>query len=79
MAYAAACDLLKPYPANFWIRSNNFSAFLSEMSRAFAPSRNLARSLSISSGFFLPIARRRISAWPRENPATLLAIAITCS
>ena len=43
------------------------------------PFQELTRSFSISSGFFLPMARRRISACPSENPATLLAMAMTCS
>ena len=38
-----------------------------------------ARWKSISSFFFLPMARRRRSASPREYPARIWAIFITCS
>ena len=44
-----------------------------------APSTNCVCRARISSGFFFPIARRRMSAWLSENPATVLAMAMTCS
>jgi hypothetical protein len=64
--YAAECDLLKPYSANFSIRSKIGLATFAGMPRASQPSSNLARSLAISAAFFLPIARRNRSAPPSE-------------
>ena len=43
------------------------------------PSENGTNSASRISFFFLPIARRILSAWLKVNPATFCAIAITCS
>jgi hypothetical protein len=63
--YAAECDLLKPYAANFSMRSKMPLATLSSTPRARAPSRKPTRSFAISSAFFFPIARRRRSARPR--------------
>ena len=51
----------------------------SEKPLAFMPPEKPSYCLSSSDFFFLPIARRRMSAWPSENPATFWAIAMTCS
>jgi tagaturonate reductase len=71
--------LLKPYPANFSIVAKIFSALAGAILCCFAPSTNCWRLASISSGFFLPIARRNSSACAIEKPASALAAAITCS
>ena len=51
----------------------------SEKPFAFMPPWKPSYCLSSSDFFFLPIARRMMSAWPSVKPATRCAIAITCS
>ena len=43
------------------------------------PAEKPSNCLSSSDFFFLPMARRRMSAWPREKPASTWAIDMTCS
>ncbi|MNW61199.1 hypothetical protein D3C74_392390 [compost metagenome] len=43
------------------------------------PFEKPSNCLSSSDFFFLPMARRRMSAWPSEYPATFCAMAMTCS
>ncbi len=50
-----------------------------EKPRSCIPAEKPSNCLSSSDFFFLPIARRSRSAWPREYPATFCAIAMTCS
>ncbi len=60
---------------------------LSQVSRAtlsaqpfrVAPSTNLAANFSMISGFFLPIALRRLSASLSEKLPSAFEISITCS
>ncbi len=78
--YAPECDLLNPYAANSEIWSKICPAFAAVQLFFFTqPSTNAWRCLAISSGFFLPIARRRMSPCPMLKPASTPAACCTCS
>ena len=50
-----------------------------QMLRSPSPWTKALRSLAIWAFFFLEMARRTMSAWPREKPPSLRKISITCS
>ncbi len=73
------CDLLKPYPAKNSICVQISVAASSGMPRAVQPSTNFALNFAMTSGFFLPMALRSVSASLSEKPASTFATRITCS
>lgn len=72
-------DLLKPYPEKGTSTSQTALIASSEKPLSRMPEENLPHSASRTSFFFLPMARRSMSAPPREYPASCWAIAMTCS
>ena len=79
MAYRVLCDLLKPYPPNFRIRSKISSALSLPTPLAIVPLMKSGLNLAITSVVFLLIALISLYALARSIPPSWLKICMTCS
>ena len=77
--YAAECDLLNAYFANFSASSQIFFAISSEYPFSTAPLFQSSCSMRMMSSFFLPIALRSLSALPAEKPLMTMDTCMICT